>query len=297
MPDTNIISQTHLIILHMFQISGYTFIRNDPVQHLLPTRKLSHLPMLTLQQQIEDAAELLQHAHHIAVLTGAGISTESGIPDFRSPGSPWQDNPPVGYKAFITDAEARQRYWQTRRNLSAQVALAHPNAAHYALVELEKMQRLAGIITQNFDGLHQDAGHLPERVIELHGTSREAACTLCGNRSSMSELQQRIDAGEIDPCCPLCGGYMKAATILFGQKVPDTALLPAKKLASTCDLFLVIGSSLKVTPASMLPHIALRREIPLIIINLQPTSIDHLADVTINQKAGEVLPRIIALLR
>ena len=251
---------------------------------------------LNLQELLLDAAELIQQTHKIVVLTGAGISTESGIPDFRSPGSIWQVIPPVNYRDFISKPEARQQYWQTRRNLSSQVTGARPNAAHYALVELERRHMLLGVLTQNFDGLHQDAGLLPEKVIELHGTSREAACTLCGARSSIAELQQRIDSGEVDPRCSSCGGYLKAATILFGQRLPDEALTRAKELTADCDLFFVIGSSLKVSPASMLPRIALQRNVPLIILNLQPTSLDEQADVVIHEKAGEVLPHLIALL-
>ncbi|HYK83902.1 MAG TPA: Sir2 family NAD-dependent protein deacetylase, partial [Ktedonobacteraceae bacterium] len=182
------------------------------------------MAMLNLHELLLDTAELLQQAHKIVVLTGAGISTESGIPDFRSPGSIWQVIPPVNYHDFINKPEARRQYWQTRRNLSSQVAAARPNAAHFALTELERRHVLLGVLTQNFDGLHQDAGLPPEKVIELHGTSREAACTLCGTRSSMTELQQRIDSGESDPQCPICGGYLKSATILFGQRLLDTAL-------------------------------------------------------------------------
>ncbi len=252
--------------------------------------------MLSLQEHIQDAAELMQQAQKIVALTGAGISTESGIPDFRSPGSVWQQSPPVSYNDFIHKPEARRQYWESRRNLSAQVATARPNAAHHALAELERRNKLQAIITQNFDGLHQDAGNTAERVIELHGASRYAACTLCGARSSMSELQQRIDAGEIDPRCPVCDGYMKSATILFGQRVPETELNRAKQLIEGCDLLLVVGSSLKVVPAATLPRIALRREVPLIIINLQPTSLDNVADVVIHEKAGAVLSQIVALL-
>ncbi len=251
---------------------------------------------LSLQEQIQDAVELMQQAKRIVVLTGAGISTESGIPDFRSPGSVWQENPPTGYRDFLHRPEERQRYWQTRRVLSAQVSAAQPNAAHRALAELERRGILSGIITQNFDGLHQDAGNNPEHIVELHGTSRFAGCTLCGRRSSMRELQQRIDAGEIDPRCEACGGLLKAATILFGQRVPETELTRAKELAAGCDLFLVIGSSLKVVPAATLPRLALQRNVPLIIINLQPTSLDPLADVAIHEKAGMVLPQIVSLL-
>jgi NAD-dependent deacetylase len=253
--------------------------------------------MLTLQEQLYDIAEFIQHSRQIVALTGAGISTESGIPDFRSPGSIWQQHPSVQYRDFLHKPEARQSYWAIRNSLIKQVTAARPNAAHHALVELERLRSLRGVITQNFDGLHQDAGLPPERVIELHGTSRFAACTLCGSRSSMPALQERIDAGEIDPRCQLCGGYLKAATILFGQRVPDTELARAKEVAEACDLFLVIGSSLKVTPASTLPHLALKRNIPLIIINLLPTTLDSSADVVIHAKAGEILPEIVRLLR
>jgi NAD-dependent deacetylase len=246
--------------------------------------------MISFSEQLPDAIELVQHAQQITALTGAGISTESGIPDFRSPGSPWLEQPPVSYKAFISNAEARRQYWQSRRNFSGKVTAARPNAAHYALAELERRGKLLGIITQNFDGLHHDAGNQAERIVELHGTSREAACTLCGARSSMQELQQRIDAGDVDPTCATCGGFLKSATILFGQRVPEPALARAKEMAVSCDLFLVVGSSLKVIPAANLPRLALGRDIPLIIINLVPTPLDDYADVVIHEKAGVALP-------
>ena len=252
--------------------------------------------MLSLQEQLLDAAELLREARRIVVLTGAGMSTESGIPDFRSPGSIWLQHPPVSYSEFLHNPEARLRYWQTRHSLAQQVASAQPNAAHRALVELERREVLLGVITQNFDGLHQDAGLAPERVIELHGTSRLAACTLCGTRSSMAALQQRINAGEIDPSCPVCGGFLKSATILFGQRVPEAELTRARELSTTCDLFLVVGSSLKVTPASTLPRLALNRTVPLVIVNIQPTPYDTSADVVIHEKAGTVLPTLVATL-
>src|SRR5579859_835568 len=251
---------------------------------------------LELHQQLHQAADLLRSARQIVALTGAGISTESGIPDFRSPGSIWQTQPPVSYRDFINKPEARQQYWQTRRGLLSQVLEARPNAAHHALADLESRGKLLGVITQNFDGLHQDAGHQPERVIELHGTSREAACTMCGTRSSITELQRRVDNGEIDPCCPLCGGFLKAATILFGQRVPEVELARAKELAGTCDLFLVVGSSLKVMPAAILPRLALKHNAHSIIINLQPTSLDSLADVVISEKAGVVLPKLVEMI-
>ena len=251
--------------------------------------------MFSLQQQLQDAAELMQQAQRIVALTGAGISTESGIPDFRSPGSPWLQQPSISYQDFISRPEARQQYWQTRRNLSAQVLSARPNAAHLALVDLERKKRLHGIVTQNFDGLHHDAGNNAEHIVEMHGTSRAAACTLCGKRSSIKELQLRIDAGEIDPRCSDCGGFLKAATILFGQRVPEAELARARELTLSCDLFLVVGSSLKVTPAATLPRLALDNDVPLIIINLQPTPMDDYAEIVINEKAGVVLPPLVSL--
>ncbi len=252
--------------------------------------------MLNLHQQVQDAAELMKHAQRIVALTGAGISTESGIPDFRSPGSIWQQQPPVSYQDFISKPEARQLYWQTRRTLSGKVQAAQPNAAHMALADLERKGRLLGIVTQNFDGLHHDAGNNPRNIVELHGTSRAAACTTCGQRSSIQKLQRHIDAGEIDPVCPDCGGFLKAATILFGQRVPDKELLQARELALSCDLFLVVGSSLKVLPAATLPRFALKNDVPLIIINLQPTHLDDYAEIVINEKAGVALPPIVASL-
>ncbi len=252
--------------------------------------------MEKLQEQLQDAAELLREAQKIVALTGAGISTESGIPDFRSPDSIWLKNPPVSYPDFINKPEARRQYWRTRRELSSQIRAARPNPAHLALAELERRQMLLGLVTQNFDGLHLDAGHDPERVVEIHGTSRAAACTLCGERVAIEEVQQRVDEGEDDPQCRSCGGYMKAATILFGQHIPEPVLTQARTLAETCDLFLVVGSSLQVSPAAHLPRLALKRDVPLLIVNLMPTSLDHAADVVIQAKAGSVLPQLLAML-
>lgn len=252
--------------------------------------------MLTLHEQLEDAAELMREARKIVALTGAGISTESGIPDFRSPGSIWLDNPPVSYPDFISKPEARRQYWAARRGLSARVLDARPNPAHHALAELERRQVLLGLVTQNFDGLHLDAGHDPTRVVEIHGTSREAACTLCGARVPIADIQSRIDAGEDDPQCQLCGGYMKSATILFGQRIPAAVLAQAKALAEACDLFLVVGSSLRVSPAAQLPRLAIKHDVPLLIINLMPTPLDSDADVVIQEKAGLALPQLVELL-
>lgn len=250
-----------------------------------------------LQETLEDIVEFLEISSRIAVLTGAGASTESGIPDFRSADGIWLRYPPGTYQDFISKPEARKRYWELRRALGGQVAAARPNPTHYALAELERLGKLSGIITQNFDGLHHDAGNSPERIVELHGTSRMAACTRCGARSPMSDLQRRVEAGEADPQCGLCGGYLKAATILFGQPVPRAELDRAIALARACDLFLVIGSSLRVSPASRLPMLAVERRMPLVIINREPTPLDPRADVVLRANAGETMTRLMALLR
>lgn len=251
---------------------------------------------LSLQETLDDIVEFLESSSRIVVLTGAGASTESGIPDFRSPDGIWRRYPPGTYQEFISKLEARKRYWELRRTLSGKVAEAKPNQTHYALAELERLGKLSSVITQNFDGLHQDAGNTPERVIELHGTSRMAACTHCGTRSSIIDLQQRVDGGEEDPQCH-CGGYLKAATILFGQPVPRADLDRAISLAQTCDLFLVIGSSLRVSPASRLPMLAVERGMPLVIINREATPLDSRADVVLRASAGETMARLMTLLR
>ncbi len=249
------------------------------------------------EEAIEDLVEFLEVSQKIVVLTGAGASTESGIPDFRSPHGIWQRYSPGTYQDFISKPEARKHYWELRRALGGQVANARPNPTHYALADLERLNKLSGIITQNFDGLHQDAGNSAERIVELHGTARWAACTLCGTRSPMSELQQRLEAGEEDPQCTLCGGYLKAATILFGQPIPRAELDRAITLSHESDLFFVIGSSLRVSPASRLPWLAVKRGTPLIILNREPTPLDHTADLVLHANAGETMARVITRLR
>lgn len=241
---------------------------------------------------VADMAEYLEDARRLVVLTGAGASTESGIPDFRSADGIWARVVPTSYRAFLTSTDARRDYWQLRRELMPVVRAARPNAVHDTLAELERRGILAGILTQNFDGLHQAAGSSPERVIELHGTAREAACQTCGARQPIAAVQARVEAGEADPRCA-CGGYLKAATILFGQPLPADALERARELASSCDLLLVIGSSLRVNPAARLPLLAVERGVPLLILNLEPTRYDDRADVVLHARAGPAMRAIL----
>ena len=242
---------------------------------------------------LDDCVEFMTEARRLVVLTGAGASTESGIPDFRSPNGIWSRTTAMSYHAFMQSSVARREYWSIRHELYPLVAQAKPNAVHRALVELERREILSAIITQNFDGLHQVAGSSPDRVIELHGTSREAACQACGARLPMDDVQARVDAGDDDPRCT-CGGYLKAATILFGQQLPQSVLEAALELARSCDLFLVIGSSLRVVPAARLPHIAYERGIPLLIVNSESTPLDEQADVVMHAPAGPTLARLVA---
>lgn len=241
---------------------------------------------------IADMAEFLSVSKKLVVLTGAGASTESGIPDFRSPGGVWARQVPTPYRDFMSDETARRGYWHLRRELYPLVMSAKPNATHAALVTLEKRGILLGIITQNFDGLHQGAGSDPAHVVELHGTSREAECQQCGARQPIATVQARVDAGDDDPRCD-CGGYLKAATILFGQRVPQAALDIAFTWTNDCDCFLVIGSSLRVSPAARLPRLAAERGIALLIVNREPTPLDEFAEVVIHAESGLTLTRLI----
>lgn len=244
---------------------------------------------------VADMAEFVAEARRLVVLSGAGISTESGIPDFRGPEGIWTRATATTHRRFLSDPQARRDYWRIRRELGGVVTSARPNPAHHALVALERRGILAAILTQNFDGLHHAAGSAPERVVELHGNSRESACQSCGARQPIAALMTRVEAGEQDPCCA-CGGLLKAATILFGQPLPQEALAAAREHARAGDLFLVVGSSLCVYPAAGLPRLALERGVPLLILNLEPTPLDERADVVLHAPAGEALPAIVAAL-
>ena len=202
--------------------------------------------------QIDDVRDWVDEASRVTVLTGAGISTDSGIPDFRGPQGIWTKDPAAQrmstLSAYVADPELRVRSWQNRRAHSAWTA--EPNVGHRALVDLERTGKLVAILTQNIDGLHQKAGSSPEKVLELHGTLWEAECLSCRERRPMAEALDRVDAGEPDPPCAACGGILKSATISFGQALDPDVLQRAFEAAADCDLFLAIGSSLTVQPAA-----------------------------------------------
>ena len=247
----------------------------------------------TPNDALEQAGALLAGAERIVVFSGAGVSTESGIPDFRSPGGIWTRYDPrqLGFRRYVSDPEARKLAWRLRRELHH--LEARPNPAHLACVRLAAAGRLAGVITQNIDGLHTDAGLPAELVCEVHGTGRQVVCLACGDRGPMAEAVARVEAGEEDPACLACGGIIKAATVSFGQNIPADIWARAEGLTGACDAFVAVGSSLVVQPAAGLPRRARRLGASLVIVNREPTPLDNLADVVVNGEAGTLLPVLV----
>lgn len=243
-----------------------------------------------MKDAIKQIADRMATGQNIA-FTGAGISTESGIPDYRSQGGIWDEFKPVYFDDFMHRKDARIEYWQQKAAMYDDLQKADPNAAHLALADLYHQGRLAAVITQNIDGLHQESGISADDVIELHGNTRRVRCMSCGVVSSDHEAFKRIMAGDLAPECH-CGGYLKPDTISFGQAMPEAEVKRATGLAQACDLFLVVGSTLLVQPAALLPDMARRSGAFLAIVNLSETPYDTVCDVRIKGKAGEVLPRI-----
>ena len=243
-------------------------------------------------EQLEQVRALMRDAASVTVLTGAGISTDSGIPDFRGPNGVWTKNPGAERLAdlasYLADPDVRRRAWRSRRTHPAWTA--QPNDGHRALVELERAGLLRALVTQNVDGLHQRAGNSPEKVIEVHGTIWWTQCLTCEVRTPMAETLARVDAGEEDPPCLLCGGILKSATISFGQRLDNDVLDAAATAAYECDLFLAIGSSLTVRPAAGLCDVAVEGGAALVVINAECTPYDDLAAVVLREPIGEILP-------
>jgi NAD-dependent deacetylase len=227
-------------------------------------------------------------ARRIVAFTGAGISTESGIPDYRGPGGDWERNAPPTLHDFLENPETRQRYWRERKERYPHLRAAQPNAGHLALARLHQSGRLSHVITQNIDGLHQKAGSDPLRTIELHGTAHRVRCLDCGSTWAADAIQQRLETDPL-PVCDICGGALRAATVLFGQALPDVPLRQAIAVAQTCGLMLVVGSSLVVQPAARLPEVAVASGARLAIINNEPAPLDDLANVVVRASAGDAL--------
>jgi NAD-dependent deacetylase len=237
------------------------------------------------------AAKIAEGGKNV-VFTGAGISTESGIPDYRSKGGIWDKFRPVYFDEFMSSKKARIKYWRRKSELYHDLVKAEPNPAHISLVSLHEMGLLESVITQNIDGLHQKSGLPDEKVIELHGNTLRARCMSCGTVVSIDEAQNRIEKGDLAPECE-CGGYLKPDTISFGQAMPVKEVEKAIELSRNCDFFMVVGSTLLVQPAALMPDYAKQSGAFLAIVNLSETPYDGMCDALIRGKAGEMLTEIV----
>jgi NAD-dependent deacetylase len=239
--------------------------------------------------------DLVRQSSVIVGFTGAGISTECGVPDFRSPGSPWLKNKPIPFDAFITSAEARREAWRRKFAMDDEFAGAEPGRGHRALAHLAETGRLPVVITQNIDGLHQASGLAPERIVELHGNGTYASCLDCGLRHELAPIRRAFEGQGRLPACDACGGLVKSATISFGQAMPQLQLRRAAEFAAACDLFLAVGSSLVVYPAATLPLLAKQAGARLVIINREPTDFDDAADLVVRDDIGDALAPLLSL--
>jgi len=250
-----------------------------------------------MSQDIDTVRGWIDAAQSIVVLTGAGISTDSGIPDFRGPQGVWTKNPGAEKMAtlqnYMAEPEVRKRAWQSKlQSVSREL---EPNAGHRALVTLEQRGKLHTLITQNVDGLHQSAGSSPELIVEIHGTMREVVCMSCGEQAPMERALERVRAGEEDPACRTCGGILKSATISFGQGLVQQDLVRSEVAAQSCDLLLAVGSTLSVYPIAGVVPIAKSSGARIVILNAEPTEMDHMAAATLRGSISEILPRIVGV--
>ncbi len=248
-------------------------------------------------EKIEKLAGLIAGSRNIVVFTGAGVSTESGVPDFRSPGGIWDRFDPreMTFQKFVSSEESRRRYWDLFRVTYREFRGVEPNPAHLAIAELEKRGRLSAVITQNVEELHQKAGNSPEKVLELHGTMWKIRCLDCAANYPWTEAYKLLEQGKIPENCPECGGLFKPATIAFGQQLPVRTLEEAQERSRSCDLFISIGSSLVVYPAAFMPQLAKEAGAALVIVNREPTPFDDIADLVIHGQAGDTMKSAVEL--
>jgi NAD-dependent deacetylase len=251
-----------------------------------------------MTEEIERLAQLIMESKRTVVFTGAGISTESGIPDFRGPRGIWSRYDPEDFtiQKFLSSPAARKTVWKMSTE-SGLLTEAEPNPAHYAIAELYKLGKLDCVITQNIDNLHQKAGVPEDKVFELHGNMRWAVCLSCSRRFPMPEVLQKIKEGIEAPDCPDCQGILKPCAVLFGEALPQEILWEATRHSQNCDLFIVVGSTLVIYPAAYMPTYARDAGARLAIINLTPTPFDHYATVVIQGRAGEIMPRVMEMVR
>lgn len=248
-----------------------------------------------LVEAIRQLTQLLGECRQVVVFTGAGISTESGIPDFRSPGGVWSRRQPVMFEDFLESEEARRASWELKFEFDDSMKDARPNRGHLAIADLVRRGVVSHVVTQNIDGLHQTAGVPDDRVIELHGNATYAHCLDCRARYDLAPIRAAFTRDGTLPQCLLCGGIVKTATISFGQSMPEEAMAAAERATLACDLFLVVGSSLVVYPAAGFPLMAKRNGARLGIINRDPTDLDVAADLVIHHEIGEVMGGLVTV--
>jgi NAD-dependent deacetylase len=246
--------------------------------------------------ELDHFRQLIERADNIVFFTGAGISTESGIPDFRSPGTGlWNKIKPIQFQDFMASEEVRQESWRRRFTGERKMETAEPNAGHYAIARLVADGRASAVITQNVDNLHQNSGVPDDRVIELHGNATYAACLSCSTRYEMADVEQQFrKLGRVDPCSS-CGGIIKSATISFGQAMPEMAMRRAQAATEACDLMIVAGSSLVVYPAAGFPEYAKQLGARLAILNREPTPLDDIADLVLHRDIGPTMSFVVGL--
>lgn len=237
----------------------------------------------------------IEEAHRVVIFTGAGVSTESGIPDFRSPGGLWTKMAPIDFQDFVNSADIRAEAWRRKFEIDKTIKQAEPNKGHMAIAKLVDMGKASHVITQNIDNLHQISGIPPERIIELHGNGTYAKCLDCSERHELVWVREQFEASGAAPDCRSCGGIVKSATISFGQAMPEEEMNRAHEATLGCDLFIAIGSSLQVYPAAGFPILAKRNGAILAILNREPTELDQIADLVIHDEIGPTLAPVVML--
>ena len=249
---------------------------------------------MTVDTDLDEFAQLIDAANRVVIFTGAGISTESGIPDFRSPGGTWTKMKPIDFSDFMRSDTARRETWKRRFDMEDTFIKATPNRGHRAVAELIRRGKASSVITQNIDGLHQDSGIPDDKVIELHGNTTYAHCLDCAQRFEIGALRVDFERDRIVPSCA-CGGWVKTATISFGQSMPQREMQLAQRETLAADLFVVIGSSLVVYPAAGFPELAKRNGSALVILNRDETPLDGIADLVINRAIGDTLGEVVGI--
>jgi NAD-dependent deacetylase len=244
-------------------------------------------------QEIGAFRRLVETSQRVVVFTGAGISTESGIPDFRSPGGIWSNNRPIDFSEFLASDAMRRESWRRKFNVDATIAQAQPNTGHQVIADLVSSGKVSSVITQNVDGLHQASGIPDEQVIELHGNTTYATCLDCAARYELAPIREAFQRDATLPVCAHCQGIIKTATISFGQAMPEPEMQRSEQETRACDLFIAIGSSLVVYPAAGFPSLAKNEGAGLIILNRDPTEQDAMADLVLNREIGPTLEQLV----